>query len=240
MPSEQRILEVNNISAGYGELNVLSEVSFYMKEGEMVALLGANAMGKTTTLRAISGLIRPNSGEIIFDGRRINKVPPHKIVELGLIHVPEGRQLFTNMTVLENLEMGAYIKRAEEKIKDNMEFVFQLFPVLKERKHQLAGTLSGGEQQMLAIARGLMACPKLLMLDEPSSGLAPKLVEKLYETIKQVNAAGIALLIVEQYVMHALQTVERAYIMENGRIVLEGQSKDLLNNDYVKKVYLGL
>lgn len=240
MHSELRILEVDKINVFYEELQVLWDVSFYVKEGEMVGLLGANAMGKTTVLKTISGLLKPKSGKIIFCGRRVDQLPPHKIVESGLIHIPEGRQLFPNMTVLENLEMGAYTKRAWEKIKDNMEFVFQLFPRLKERKYQLAGTLSGGEQQMLAIARGLMACPKFIMLDEPSLGLAPKLVEQVYDTINRINDAGATVLIVEQYVGYALQVVKRAYILENGRITLEGKSEELLHNDHVKKAYLGL
>jgi branched-chain amino acid transport system ATP-binding protein len=240
MHSNLRILEVDKINVFYGNLQVLWDVSLYVKECEMVAIAGANAMGKTTLLKTISGLLKPNSGKIIFCGGRIDQLPPHKIVESGLVHVPEGRQLFSNMTVLENLEMGAYTKRAREKIKDNMEFVFHLFPRLKERRHQLAGTLSGGEQQMLAIARGLMACPKFIMLDEPSSGLAPKLVEQVYDAINQINDAGVSVLIVEQYVDYILRIVERAYILENGRITLEGKSEELLHNDHVKKAYLGL
>ncbi|HDJ25787.1 MAG TPA: ABC transporter ATP-binding protein [Candidatus Bathyarchaeota archaeon] len=234
------LLKVNNIDVFYGDLQALWGVSFEVHEGEKVVIVGANGAGKTTTLKTISGLLRPRSGTIEFKGQRIDKLPPHKIVELGIAHVPEGRRIFPKMTVLENLEMGAYIKRAREKFDDTLEWVFSIFPRLKERKNQIAGTMSGGERQMLAIARGLMSRPDLLMLDEPSLGLAPKLVMKTFEVIKRIGEEGVTILLVEQNVKHALELADRGYVLETGRITLSGTSEELLSNDYVKKAYLGM
>ena len=234
------LLKVSNIDVFYGDLQALWGVSFEVHEGEKVVIVGANGAGKTTTLKTISGLLRPRSGTIEFKGQRIDKLPPHKIVELGIAHVPEGRRIFPKMTVLENLEMGAYIKRAREKFDDTLEWVFSIFPRLKERKNQIAGTMSGGERQMLAIARGLMSRPDLLMLDEPSLGLAPKLVMKTFEVIKRIGEEGVTILLVEQNVKHALELADRGYVLETGRITLSGTSEELLSNDYVKKAYLGM
>lgn len=234
------LLEVDKINVFYGDLQALWDVSFEVHEGEKVVIVGANGAGKTTTLRTISGLLRPRSGEIRFMGQRIDRLPPHKIVELGIAHVPEGRRIFPRMTVLENLEMGAYIKRAREKFDDTLEWVFSIFPRLRERKNQIAGTMSGGERQMLAIARGLMSRPKLLMLDEPSLGLAPKLVLKVFEVIQRIGEEGVTILLVEQNVRHALELADRGYVLETGRITLSGTGEELLNNEYVKKAYLGM
>ena len=234
------MLKVDKINVFYGDLQALWDVSFEVNEGEKVVIVGANGAGKTTTLRTISGLLRPRSGSIEFLGKRIDKLPPHEIVELGIAHVPEGRRLFPRMTVLENLEVGAYTKRAREKFDDTLEWVFSIFPRLRERKKQIAGTMSGGERQMLAIARGLMSKPKLLMLDEPSLGLAPKLVVKTFEVIERINEEGVTILLVEQNVRHALELADRGYVLETGRITLSGTGEELLKNDYVKKAYLGM
>lgn len=234
------MLKVDNISVSYGDMQVLWGVTFEVKEKELVALLGANGAGKTTTLKTISGLLRPNNGSIYFLGKEISKIPAHKVAELGIVHVPEGRRLFPEMTVRENLEMGSLSSEAKKKRKETMEWVFTLFPVLKERQNQEAGTLSGGQQQMLAIGRGLMALPKLLMLDEPSLGLAPVIVSQVFEIIKEINRQGITVLLVEQNVMHALRMCNRAYVIENGRITLHGTGDDLLKNQHVKEAYLGI
>ena len=234
------MLEVDKINVFYGDLQALWDVSFEVHEGEKVVIVGANGAGKTTTLRTISGLLRPKTGEIRFLGQRIDRLPPHKIVELGIAHVPEGRRIFPRMTVMENLEMGAYIKRAREKFDDTLEWVFSIFPRLKERKDQIAGTMSGGERQMLAIARGLMSRPKLLMLDEPSLGLAPKLVLKVFEVVQRISEEGVTILLVEQNVRHALELADRGYVLETGRITLSGRGEELLENEYVKKAYLGM
>ncbi len=234
------MLKVSNVDVLYGTAQALWKVSFEVGEGETVAIIGSNGAGKTTILKTISGLLRPASGEITFFGKRIDKLPPHHIVEMGIIHVPEGRRLFPHMSVIENLELGAYTKAAREKMDETLEKVFEMFPVLKERKRQMAGTLSGGEQQMLAVARGLMARPKLLMLDEPSLGLAPKLVLRVFESIKEIKQMGVMVLLVEQNVYHALELADRAYVLETGRITLKGTGKELLNNEYVKRAYLGM
>lgn len=234
------MLEVDRINVFYGYLQALWDVSFNVSSGEIVCIVGSNGAGKTTTLKAISGLIRPKSGSIRFLGKEIHNLPPHKIVELGIAHVPEGRQVFPQMTVLENLKMGAFTKRAWSKMDDTLEFVYQLFPILKERRKQLAGTLSGGEQQMLAIARGLMARPSLLMIDELSLGLAPIVVERLFKIIEDINDQGMTILLVEQNVRAALEVSDRGYVLENGRIVLSGKSNELIENETVKKAYLGL
>ena len=234
------MLSVNKINVFYGDLQALWDVSLKVEKGELVALVGSNGAGKTTTLKTISGLLKPRSGSITFQGVRIDKLQSHQIVELGIVQVPEGRGLFPQMTVYENLLMGAYVKRAWDKRFETLEFVYNLFPILKERKHQIAGTLSGGEQQMLAIAKALMSRPKILMLDEPSIGLAPKLVLKVFEMIKKIHEEGVTILLVEQNVRRALEIADRAYVLETGRIVLEGTGKELLESEHVKKAYLGL
>ncbi len=234
------ILELKEINAGYGDLQVLWDVSLEVEKGEIVSLLGSNGAGKTTTLRVISGILRPFKGRVIFNGVDVTKMPSHKRVEMGLALVPEGRQLFPEMSVVDNLEMGAYTKRAREKLQDTMEWVFNLFPVLRERRNQLAGTMSGGEQQMLAIARGLMSRPDLLSLDEPSWGLAPKLVLEIFSTIQKLRDEGVTILLVEQNAKAALDISDRAYILETGRIALHGEAKKLLGMDEVRKAYLGI
>jgi branched-chain amino acid transport system ATP-binding protein len=234
------MLIVDKIDVFYGDLQALWNVSFTVEEGEITVIVGSNGAGKTTTLKTISGLLRPTSGSISFLGERIDRMPPHSIVELGISQIPEGRRLFPNMTVLENLKVGAYALKAWEKKDETMEWIFQLFPVLKERKNQLAGTLSGGEQQMLAIGRGLMSKPKLLMLDEPSLGLAPKLVLSTFNIIKQINKEGITILLVEQNVRQALELADKSYVLETGKLTLKGEGKELLKNEYIKKAYLGI
>ncbi len=234
------MLRVKNIDVAYGDLQVLWDVSFEVKKGEFVSLLGANGAGKTTTLNTISGLLHPLIGSIEFMGREISKIPGYKMAELGIAHVPEGRRLFPEMTVRENLELGSLSPEAKKRRKETMQAVFELFPRLKERQYQEAGSLSGGEQQMLAIGRGLMALPKLLMLDEPSLGLAPVIVDQVFEIARDVNQKGITVLLVEQNVAHALRYCTRAYVMENGRIVMEGSGQELLHNAYVKSAYMGI
>ena len=234
------MLEVKNIDVSYGLVRVLWDVSLRVEEGEIIATVGSNGAGKSTTLKTISGLLRPSSGSIEFKGERLDQIRPHAIVEKQIAHVPEGRRLFPFSTVLANLEIGAYTKRARERIGESLEFVFELFPVLKERQRQLAGTLSGGEQQMLAIARALMSRPRLLMLDEPSLGLAPIIVNKVLEVLKELNDRGVTILLVEQNISSALNLCHRGYVLENGRIVLEGSGEELLNNPHVKVAYLGV
>lgn len=234
------LLNVNKINGYYGDVQVLYDVSIKVEENEVVTIVGANGAGKSTLLKNISGLLHPTSGRIDFLNERINHLPAHKIVERGIVQIPEGRKLFPFLSVLENLEIGAYIPRAAKDLKQNLEMVFELFPILKEREKQLARTLSGGEQQMLAIARGLMAKPKLLMFDEPSLGLAPILVNDVFQTIKKVKEQGIPVLLVEQNVKHSLILSDRGYVLENGKIVLEGRKEELLNNPKVKKAYLGM
>ncbi len=235
-----RMLELRDLDAGYGDLQVLWDVSLDVERGEIVSLLGSNGAGKTTLLRTISGLLRPFKGKILLKGEDITQLPSHKRVELGLSLVPEGRQLFPMMTVMENLEMGAYTPGAKEKMSDSLEWVFTLFPVLKERKNQLAGTMSGGEQQMLAIARALMSRPELLALDEPSMGLAPKLVIEIFRTLQRMRDEGVTILLAEQNARAALEISEKAYIIETGRIVLHGPSKELIQMDEVRRAYLGI
>jgi len=234
------LLEVNGINVFYGDLQALWDVSFEVKEEETVAIIGSNCAGKTTTLNTISGILRPRSGSMEFLGHRIDELPPHRIVELGIAQIPEGRKLFPSMTVTENLEMGASVPEAWKNRDRTMEWVFELFPRLEERKIQMAGTLSGGEQQMLAIGRGLMSMPKLLMLDEPSLGLAPMLVLKTFEMIERIRKEGVSILIVEQNVHHALELADRGYVLETGKIAIEGESKELMDNEHVKKAYLGI
>lgn len=234
------MLEVKDINVFYGDLQVIWGVSFNVNKGEIVCLIGANGAGKSTILKTISGLLRPNPGEIVFDGHRIHLVKPFRLVELGIVHVPEGRRLFTEMTVEENLDMGSLKGQSRLKREESKEMVFELFPRLKERRHQIAGTLSGGEQQMLAIGRGLMARPRLMMFDEPSLGLAPILVKEIFNVIKKIREEGTTVLIVEQNVKQTLSISDRAYVLENGRIVLEGTGQDMLGNEHVKTAYLGV
>ena len=234
------LLKVDGINVFYGDLQALWDLSFEVKEKETVAIIGSNCAGKTTTLNTISGILRPRTGSIEFLGHRIDELPPHRIVELGIAQTPEGRQLFPSMTVMENLEMGASVPEAWRNKDRTMEWVFELFPRLEERRTQMAGTLSGGEQQMLAIGRGLMSMPKLLMLDEPSLGLAPMLVLKTFEMIERIRKEGVSILIVEQNVHHALELADRGYVIETGKITIEGESKELMDNEHVKTAYLGL
>lgn len=234
------MLRVNKINVFYGDLQALWNVSIKVDKGELVTVIGANGAGKTTLLKTISGLLHPKSGEIYFLGKRIDKLTPDKIAKMGIAHVPEGRRVFPYLTVYENLLMGAYAnKEAWEKRFDTLEWIYELFPILKERRKQLAGTLSGGEAQMLAIARGLMARPKLLMLDEPSLGLAPKLVLKAFEMIRRIHDEGMTILLVEQNIYHALKLANRGYVLMEGRVVLEGTGGELLGDERVKKAYLG-
>jgi len=234
------VLRLEGIDAFYGDLQALHGVGFEVRQGEIVALVGANAAGKTTTLRVISGTLAPRGGGVAFQGAELAAVPAHRRVDLGIVQVPEGRRLFPFMTVLENLLLGAHIAGARAARDRSLEQAFTLFPVLAERKGQLAGSLSGGEQQMLAIGRALMARPKLLMLDEPTLGLAPILVRTIFATVKAINQAGVTVLLVEQNVRHALAVAHRAFVLENGRLVLAGPARDLLADDRLKKAYLGL
>jgi len=234
------MLEISNLNVFYGKSQALRDVSLKVNEGEIVALVGTNGAGKTTLLNTISGLLRPASGSVEFLGKRIDKLAPHDIVQQGISHIPEGRKLFTDMTVGENLEMGAYSSKAWKRKKETFEQVYRVFPVLKERRKQSASKLSGGEGQMVAIGRGLMSSPRLCMFDEPSYGLAPKLFSEVLEVIKHLREQGITVFLVEQNVRRTLETADRAYVLENGRIVLEGKGKDLLQDEQVKKAYLGL
>ena len=234
------MLEVNNIDTFYGKTQALWGVSLRIDEAEIVALIGANGAGKTTLLNTISGLLRPASGSVSFLGKRIDGLTAHSIVELGISHVPEGRRLFADMTVRENLEMGAYPHRAWKQKEETRKQVYQVFPRLKEREGQLARTLSGGEQQMLAMGRGLMSRPKLCMFDEPSYGLAPLLLSGVFQVIKSLREQGITVLLIEQNVPRTLEIADRAYVLESGRVVLEGACDELRQSDYVRKAYLGL
>ncbi len=232
------MLSIDTIAVFYKELQAIWDVSLDVNDGEIVALVGPNGAGKTTILRVISGLIQPSAGKISFQGQNISHVPPHKIVELGLSQVPESGKIFTGMSVLENLELGAYVARARKDRSASLARVFEIFPRLAERRNQLAGTLSGGERQMLAIGRALMSEPRLLMLDEPSFGLAPILVEHMFETIRKINQQGLTILLVEQNVQASLELAHRAYLLENGRIVGEGKGKELLSFESVRSAYL--
>jgi branched-chain amino acid transport system ATP-binding protein len=234
------LLEINGVDAFYGRVQALHAVSLIVDKSEIVALIGSNGAGKTTTLRTISGLMHPGSGTITFDGKDITKTPAHKIVNLGICQSPEGRRLFPRMQVVDNLQMGAYTRTDKAGIQEDMERVFTLFPRLKEREHQLAGTLSGGEQQMLAVGRALMSRPKLLMLDEPSLGLAPILADVIFKTIQEINAAGTPILLVEQNAVRALEVAHRGYVLETGNVVQKGTGKELLNSPDVQRAYLGM
>ena len=234
------ILEVNDLNVYYGVIHAIKNISFHIKKGEIVSLIGANGAGKTSTLHAISGLIPIKSGEISLNGENTTNTVAHKLVSKGMAHVPEGRRIFTELTVLENLEMGAFIRNDQAEIKKDMEHMFSLFPRLAERKRQLAGTMSGGEQQMLAMARALMSNPSLLLLDEPSMGLAPLLVQEIFEIIKKINKEdNVTILLVEQNANMALSIADRGYVLETGSIILEGTGKELLTNSEIKRAYLG-
>ena len=233
------LLEVKNLVVSYGAIKALRGISFSVEQGEVISLIGSNGAGKTTTLHSISNLIKKNSGSIFFEGTDITNLSADKIVKMGLIQVPEGRRVFANLSVKENLEMGAYLRKDKEQLKKDMEWGYELFPRLKERLSQLAGTLSGGEQQMLAMARALMSKPKLLLLDEPSMGLAPILVDEIFEIIKKISSAGTTILLVEQNAYKALSIANRAYILETGEITKDGKASDLITDKAVISAYLG-
>ena len=235
------MLKVENIDVAYGDAQVLFNVSLDIQEGELVAVIGANGAGKTTLLRAISGILKPQNGSVHFLDKEISSQAPNKTVADGVIHVPEGRLLFPGMSIQENLHMGAFLTKDKETIQERLSSVYEMFPVLKERSSQLAGTLSGGEQQMLAVGRGLMAGPRLLMLDEPSLGLAPKLVQQVFDLAQQINRElGVTVLLVEQNVRLSCEISDRAFVLENGRVVLQGPGSEMLENDHVRRAYLGL
>ena len=233
------LLEVNNLEVYYGVIRALKGISFQVNEGEIVSLIGANGAGKTTMMQSVVGIIPKRSGSVIFDGQDITKTPCHKIVKLGMTQVPEGRRIFQELTVYENLMMGAYSIKDQQQFKEDLESAFERFPRLAERRRQIAGTLSGGEQQMLAMSRALMSRPKLLMLDEPSMGLAPILVDQIFEIIKELNKAGTTILLVEQNASKALEISDRAYVLETGSVTLSGTGKELANSPEVQKAYLG-
>ncbi len=233
------MLKVKEIDVYYGAIQALKKVSIEVEQGSIVTLIGANGAGKTSTLKSISGLLRPRNGSIEFEQQDISKKAPEKIVEMGISQVPEGRRVFPDLTVLENLEMGAYLRKEKKRIEEDLDSVFMRFPRLQERRKQMAGTLSGGEQQMLAIGRALMARPKLMLMDEPSMGLAPLLVKEIFEIIKDINEKGTTILLIEQNANMALSIADKAYVIETGEIVLEGTASELLRSDKVKKAYLG-
>jgi branched-chain amino acid transport system ATP-binding protein len=233
------MLEMNHVHTFYGKVECLKGVSFSVKEGEIVALLGANGAGKTTTLKTISGLVRPSSGEILFQGKSIARLLPQDIVSLGIAHIPEGRKIFQRLNVLENLELGAFIRNDKEGVKNDLEEIYELFPILKKRLAQKAGTLSGGEQQMLAIGRGLMSRPKFIIFDEPSLGLAPIFVSTIFKMIEKIHERGITILLVEQNARMALKIASRAYVLETGKVVLEGSAEKIRNSPEIQSAYLG-
>lgn len=234
------MLRLNNVTAGYGATTILHDVSLEVNEGEVVTIVGGNGAGKTTTLRTVSGLIEATAGSITFEGEDITHLPAHQVVNRGITLIPEARQLFPEMSVLENIQMGAYRPAAKSRYEQRLEEVLALFPRVKERLHQQAESLSGGEQQMVAIARGMMACPKLMMFDEPSLGLAPIVVSQVFEVVKQIAESGTTVLIVEQNVYQTLKVADRAYVIENGRIVMDGQAQELMGDDHIRKAYLGI
>jgi branched-chain amino acid transport system ATP-binding protein len=234
------MLSVEQLTIYHGRIPILRDISFEIKEGEVCAIVGANGAGKSTLLNAISRILPLKSGRISFNGNEINRFPPHRIVELGLIQVPEGRRLFPSLTVLENLELGAYQGEAKQKRNETLGEVYSLFPILKDRKNQPAGTLSGGEQQMLAVGRALMSLPMLLMLDEPSLGLAPLIVQQMFEVIKEINEAGMTILLVEQNARKALSISDVGLVIENGKITIKGKGAEIANNEYTKKAFLGM
>ena len=234
-----KVLEVKDLEVYYGVIQALKGISFHVDEGEIVALIGANGAGKTTTLHTVTGLLSPERGSVSLKGQDISKIPAHKIVSLGMAHVPEGRRVFAQLSVLENLRLGAYTRKDAKEIEDTLQMVYDRFPRLKERQSQLAGTLSGGEQQMLAFGRALMSHPQIIVMDEPSMGLSPLLVSEIFDIIQKVNESGTTILLVEQNAKKALSVSNRAYVLETGSIVLEGNAAELLNNEEIKKAYLG-
>lgn len=233
------MLEVKDLEVYYGMIQAIKGISFEVNEGEVIALIGANGAGKTTTLHTITGLLQASSGHVLFEGTDISKVPAHKIVSMGMAHVPEGRRVFANLSVLQNLKMGAYTRKDKNEYEETLATVYERFPRLQERQNQMAGTLSGGEQQMLAMGRALMSHPKIILMDEPSMGLSPIFVNEIFDIIKSVSASGTTVLLVEQNAKKALSIADRAYVLETGKIVLEGDADDLLHNDSIKKAYLG-
>ena len=232
------MLEVKDLSVYYGVIQALKGISFEVEEGDVIALIGANGAGKTTTLHALTGLIPVKSGSIVFEGKDITKVPGYKLVSMGIAHVPKGRRVFAQLTVLQNLKMGAYTRNNKQESEETIQKIYKRFPRLEERKNQLAGTLSGGEQQMLAMGRALMSHPRLIVMDEPSMGLSPLYVNEIFEIIKEISAEGTTVLLVEQNAKKALSIANKAYVLETGKIVLRGDAKELMNNDQVKKAYL--
>ena len=233
------MLSVNNLQVHYGMIQAIKDVSFEVNEGEVIALIGANGAGKTTILHTVSGLLQPTKGSVIFEGQDITKVPAHKIVSLGMAHVPEGRRVFAQLTVLENLKLGAYTRKDKNEMEETLQMIYKRFPRLEERKNQIAGTLSGGEQQMLAMGRALMSHPKIILMDEPSMGLSPIFVEEVFKIIRDISAEGVTVLLVEQNAKKALNIADRAYVLETGNIILQGDAKKLMNDESVKKAYLG-
>lgn len=233
------MLEVRDLEVNYGSINAIKKISFDVNEGEVIALIGANGAGKTTTLHTITGLLKAKSGSVMFEGKELLKTPPHKIVEMGMAHVPEGRRIFQQLTVYKNLTLGAFTRKDKAAIDETLQMVYNKFPRLEERKKQVAGTLSGGEQQMLAMGRALMSKPKIVLMDEPSMGLSPLFVSEVFKIIEEIRASGTTVLLVEQNAKKALEIADRAYVLETGRIVLSGEAKDLMNDDSVKKAYLG-
>lgn len=233
------LLEIKDLEVNYGVIKAIKGVSFDVNEGEIIALIGANGAGKTTILHTITGLIQAKKGSIVFDGKELTKTPPHKIVSMGMAHVPEGRRIFQQLSVLENLKLGAYTRKDKSEIASTLKMVYERFPRLEERKNQVAGTLSGGEQQMLAMGRALMSKPRIILMDEPSMGLSPLLVSEIFDIIKVINESGTTVLLVEQNAKKALSIADRAYVLETGKITLSGDAKDLINDESVRKAYLG-
>ena len=233
------MLEVRDLEVNYGSINAIKKISFDVNEGEVIALIGANGAGKTTTLHTITGLLKAKSGSVMFEGKDLLRTPPHKIVEMGMAHVPEGRRIFQQLTVYKNLTLGAFTRKDKGAIDETLKLVYSKFPRLEERKKQVAGTLSGGEQQMLAMGRALMSKPKIVLMDEPSMGLSPLFVAEVFKIIEEIRAGGTTVLLVEQNAKKALEIADRAYVLETGKIVLSGDAKELMNNDSVKKAYLG-
>lgn len=236
---QMAMLTVTDLQVYYGVIQAIKGISFSVNQGEVIALIGANGAGKTTTLHTVTGLIQPKAGKIEFEGKDITKMPAHKTVSLGMAHVPEGRRIFQQLTVLDNLKLGAYTRKDKKKIADTLEMVYRRFPRLEERKKQIAGTLSGGEQQMLAMGRALMSEPKIIVMDEPSMGLSPLFVTEIFDIIREISEGGTTVLLVEQNAKKALSIADRAYVLETGKIVLSGNAQDLMNDDSVKKAYLG-
>ena len=233
------MLEVKDLEVYYGVIQAIKGISFTVEQGEVIALIGANGAGKTTTLHTITGLLSPKRGHVMFEGKDITKVPAHKIVSMGMAHVPEGRRVFAELSVYENLKMGAYTRKDKNEIEESLKSIYKRFPRLEERNNQMAGTLSGGEQQMLAMGRALMSKPKIILMDEPSMGLSPIMVNEIFDIIRSVSESGTTVLLVEQNAKKALSIADRAYVLETGNIVLEGKAKDLLEDDSIKKAYLG-